>query len=93
MDFSQAIADAVKTAAERAEEVDDCLKTFMFVIPKVCCRPYQLFLTRSHYHLSQTITLVSLHVLPAGDTFKQHCPCGAEQTKVLCRMPHTWFLS
>ena len=35
LDFSQAVADAVKTAAERAEEVDDSLKTFMFVIPKV----------------------------------------------------------
>ena len=35
LDFSQALADAVKTAAERAEEVDDSLKTFMFVIPRV----------------------------------------------------------
>ena len=35
MDFSQALADAVKTAAERAEEVEDTLRTFMFVIPKV----------------------------------------------------------
>ena len=34
LDFSQALADAVKTAAERAEEVDNSLKTFMFVIPK-----------------------------------------------------------
>ena len=41
LDFSQAVADAVKTAAERAEEIDDSLKTFMFVIPKVCLRPYQ----------------------------------------------------
>ena len=35
MDFSQALADAVKTAAERAEEMEDTLRTFMFVIPKV----------------------------------------------------------
>ena len=35
LDFLQAVADAVKTAAERAEEIDDSLKTFMFVIPKV----------------------------------------------------------
>ena len=35
LDFSQTLADAVRTAAERAEEVDDSLKTFMFVIPRV----------------------------------------------------------
>ena len=35
LDFSQALADAVRTASERAEEIDDSLKTFMFVIPKV----------------------------------------------------------
>ena len=35
LDFSQTLADAVRTAAERAEEADDSLKTFMFVIPRV----------------------------------------------------------
>ena len=35
MDFFQALADAVKTAAKRAEEMEDTLRTFMFVIPKV----------------------------------------------------------
>ena len=35
LDFSQAVADAVRSAADRAEEMDDSLKTFMFVIPKV----------------------------------------------------------
>ena len=35
LDFAQAVADAVKTAAERAEEAEDSLKTFMFVIPRV----------------------------------------------------------
>ena len=35
LEFSQTLADAVRTAAERTEEVDDSLKTFMFVIPKV----------------------------------------------------------
>ena len=36
LDFTQALVDAVKMAAERAEEIDDTLKTFMFVIPRVC---------------------------------------------------------
>ena len=35
LDFTQALSDAVKMAAERAEEIDDSLKTFMFVIPRV----------------------------------------------------------
>ena len=42
----------MKTGAERAEEIDDSLKTFMFVIPKVCCYPYQSVLIPSHHQLS-----------------------------------------
>ncbi len=50
LDFSQALADAVKTAAERAEEVDDSLKTFMFVIPKVQMRRLAVALVNLSVH-------------------------------------------
>ena len=66
----------MKTAAERAEEIDDSLKTFMFVIPKVCCCLYQPMLTPSHHHLSQTFMLVSLHRLLAGNIVELHPSIG-----------------
>lgn len=35
LDFADAVADAVQTCQMRAEQLDDLLKTFMFVIPRV----------------------------------------------------------
>jgi hypothetical protein len=35
LDFSDAIAAAVKTEATRAAELEDTLKAFVFAIPKV----------------------------------------------------------
>lgn len=40
LDFADAVADAVHTCEMRAKQLDDLLRTFMFVIPRVshtCC--------------------------------------------------------
>lgn len=39
LDFSDSIAAAVKTAAERAADMEDVLKQFMFVIPQARAPP------------------------------------------------------
>ena len=39
LDFSNSIAAAVKTAAERASDMEDVLKQFMFVIPQARAPP------------------------------------------------------
>ena len=39
MDFSDSIAAAVKTAAQRAESLEDIMKQFMFVIPQARAPP------------------------------------------------------
>ena len=35
LDFADAVADAVHTCEMRAQQLDDLLRTFMFVIPRV----------------------------------------------------------
>ncbi|EIE18784.1 hypothetical protein COCSUDRAFT_221, partial [Coccomyxa subellipsoidea C-169] len=46
LDFADAVADAVQTCQMRAEQLDDELKTFMFVIPRARAPPPEIWCSR-----------------------------------------------